>query len=409
MADLKKYGTWFFFVLIALALVGGEVWLVRTIRRTRQAAGPPPDAPNVDDLALALIGELPFDKDMPDLPVARPKWLKLPPIRLVTLSNSVMTVGITRPDDPGAYQDARFDWAGMIARVTYNGHTFFNGPDAKMDSKTPYPVFGTAEEFDRPVGFYDIKSGETFVKVGVGELVRPPNPPWYWWGFTYEIRKPGAWQVRVGADWIEYEQEVAAARGIAYRYVKRVSLDPDKPVVRILRTLENRGAEALNTSHYGHNFVSIDGQTVLGPPWRVEFGYPLSPHPNPRYWRPRGLVEINGSALEFVGTMADGAMYLLMTSEPRDASANWFRIANPDAGASVTIQGDRPVSKIALYVAGGTVCPEPFVTLAIDPGKCETWVTTYTFEADPSKAPVQTGKPGWRDQLRGAIEHAPAN
>jgi hypothetical protein len=213
--------------------------------------------------------------------------------------------------------------------------------------------------------------------------------------------------VTSGADWIEYEQELQGPRGIAYRYAKRVALEPGKPIVKISRSLENKGVRVLKTSHYCHNFVSMDNQTVLGPPWRVEFGYPLAPHPNPRYWRPKGLVEIQGTSLAFVNTMSEGAMFLLMTATPRETSANWFRISNAEAGASVTIQGDRPVTRIALYVAGGTVCPEPFVQFEIEPGKCETWDTIYTFEADPSKVPKRVDKPAWRDQLKGAIERTP--
>jgi hypothetical protein len=407
VADAKKYLSWFLYAGIALGLVAGEVLLVKAMRKRREAV-PPPEAPSVDDMALSLIGELPFEKEIAHAPAARPRWLKLPPIRLVTLSNAVMTVGITRPDDPGAYQDARFDWSGMIATLTYNGHTFFGGPGAKMDNRTPYPVFGTAEEFDAPVGFYEAKPGETFVKVGVGELVRPPQPAWYWWGLAYQIAKPGAWQVRAGPDWIEYEQELQGSRGAAYRYVKRVALDADRPVVKVSRSLENKGVRVLKTSHYCHNFVSVDNHTVLGPPWKVEFGYKLAPHPNPKYWRPRGLVEIRGSSLEFVSAMSDGALFLLMTHEPRDASANWFRLANPEAGVSVTIKGDRPVSRIAFYAAGGAICPEAFVQLDVEPGRCESWETVYTFEADPGKVPAKTTDDGWREKLKGAIHGAPA-
>jgi hypothetical protein len=116
VADLKKYASWLLYAVIALALVGGEILIVKAIRSGREAVAPE-GAPNVDDMVLSLMGDTPFEKEVPDFPVVRPRWLKLPAIQLVTLSNSVMTVGITRPDDPGAYQDARFDWAGMIANV----------------------------------------------------------------------------------------------------------------------------------------------------------------------------------------------------------------------------------------------------------------------------------------------------
>jgi hypothetical protein len=106
--------------------------------------------------------------------------------------------------------------------------------------------------------------------------------------------------------------------------------------------------------------------------------------------------------------MSDGALFLLMTHEPRDASANWFRLANPEVGVSVTIKGDRPVSRIAFYAAGGAICPEAFVQLDVEPGRCESWETVYTFEADPGKVPAKTTDDGWREKLKGAIHGAPA-
>jgi hypothetical protein len=390
----------------ALAFVAFDVWLIRTVVRR----APPQQGPAREDALLAeLIGKIPpsrremvpGDDEIPDVPPVRPKWLKLPPANPVPLRNRVMTAWITRPDDPGSYHDARFDWCGMIARVEYNGHAFFNGPNARHDNKTPYPVFGTAEEFgfDIPLAFYEVEPGQTFVKIGVGELVKPPSPHWYWWGLPYEIRKPGAWKTVQGDSWIEYEQELEGPLGYAYRYRKRVALDPDRPVITVSRALANRGQRRIVTSHYCHNFISMDGADTVGPPLAVEFRYPIRPHSNPRFWRTRDIVAPAGNALVFAQPLS-GAVYLLLTEAPREASEHWFRVVNPALGSAVTVQGDRPLDRLAFYTSGSVVCPEPFVKLSIDPGKEEAWETIYTFEADPSKSPATgTDRAKWRETL----------
>jgi hypothetical protein len=400
---MKTWLVWTCIVVGAVAFVAFDVWLIKMLAGGGDSKpSAPEEKPITIDLEeLNLSDTLPPDVKAADVPVVRPKWLQLPPMKLVKLTNGVLTASVTRPDDPGTYKDSRFDWSGMVARVDYNGHWFFNGPNAKLDNKTNYPVFGTAEEFgaEGALGFGDARPGEMFVKIGVGELIRPAKPPWYWWGIPYDVAKPGTWSVTEGESWIQYEQSLKGPRGIGYHYVKRIALEADKPVMRISRTLTNTGLRPINTTHYAHNFVSIDGIQTLGPPWRVEFAFPVVPYPNPRYWRTRGIVAPEGQSLVFTKPL-DNALFVLISTEPREASDHRFRIANPEAGAAVTIQGDRPLSKIAFYASNPTICPEPFINIKLEPDQKMSWETLYTFEADPTIKPTSqpTGE-SWREKL----------
>jgi hypothetical protein len=400
---MKKLLVWagIFLGLAAFALVDIYV-LMRIFGEKPSEAARPAQVAGMDMEDLLNPGELSPSggasegKEPPELdPTAirpgmpRPKWLKLPPITPVVLTNGLLKVYVTRPDDPGAYHDARFDWSGMVARVEYNGHWFFNGPNASLDNKTNYPVFGTAEEFgmDRPLGFQEAKAGETFVKIGVGELLKPPSPPWYFWGLAYTVGRPGTWAVTEGPGWIQYDQTVHGPRGLAYAYSKRIELVKDQPVIRISRRLTNLGGTKITTTHYTHNFITLDGLTVAGPPCRMELRFQPTPHRNLKLWRTRGIVEPDGNALAFVQPLV-GAVYLVLSSEPREAGDHWFRVHNPEIGAGVTVQGDRPLCRIAFYTQGPAICPEPFVQLNVEPSASESWETTYTFEADRGKAPV---------------------
>jgi|GEM_PF-1312305 len=410
---------WLCIILGAVLIVGADVWFIRKVIRYRNRPAPTPTV--AASAPAAADAEAPVD-DLPpeargDVPAIRPKWLQLPPVELVRLTNGRLTVHVTQPNDPGAYHDCRFDWSGMIASVEYNGHRFFNGPEAHHDDKTPYPVFGTAEEFGSegvlnletrnheggPLGFEEAKPGETFVKIGVGELVKPPAPSWYWWRIMYDVKRPGPWKVTIQPSSIQYEQDLKGPRGFAYRYVKTISIDPNQPVVRIARTLANTGQRRINTTHYTHNFVTFDSEDTITRGWQVQFGYPLKPFPNPRYWRTRGMVELEDQTLHFVCKLS-GALFLFMTDQPRTAAENRFRIANPTLGMALSIQGDRPVYKIPLYVNNGAVCPEPFVQIRAEPGQEETWATSYTFEADPTRRPTsRPDRRDWRSTLKGAL------
>jgi hypothetical protein len=97
----------------------------------------------------------------------------------VRLTSGGMNAVVFLPDvEKGYYQAARFDWSGLVACVSLNGHTFFGEWFNRYDPMTNDAVTGPAEEFREPIGYDDAKPGDPFVKLGVGVLKRINDQPY---------------------------------------------------------------------------------------------------------------------------------------------------------------------------------------------------------------------------------------
>ena len=290
----------------------------------------------------------------------------------VRLANGVLALTVYRPDAKnGFYRGTRFDWSGMLGRVEYAGHVFWtpwkpgpHDPDGNDD------VLGPAEEFDQtdPPGFGEARPGKSFLKIGVGLLVRPDDAP-YGFHLPYEIALPGDWEVAHGPDWITFAQSLSDGRGHAYHYVKRVSLDGDRPTLSVEHTLENTGSRDLRTAWYCHNFVNVDERPV-GPEYRLRF--PISPVLRDGAG---GDVVIDGDSLTFARPVTEGQLVYL--SDETAARAARFRVEIQRAGVKIGLS-ESP-SEMRLYAAPGAVCPEPFLHLHLPTAASRTWRTDYEF------------------------------
>src|SRR4051812_35738633 len=157
------------------------------------------------------------------------------------LADDRVKLTIDLPDaTAGYYRGTRFDWSGIVGTAEVGGHTVFGYWKSTHDASHHDDVRDTAEEFghDEPLGYAAAVVGGTFVKIGVGELVKPAEPK-YPFSRDYTIAKPGTWQVTKGKEFVEFRQELSHASGYGYRYTKRVELAPHGFVIR--RTLANTG------------------------------------------------------------------------------------------------------------------------------------------------------------------------
>ena len=112
------------------------------------------------------------------------------------ITNGLIKARLYLPDSKtGFYRGTRFDWAGVMPELEYRGHTYFG----KWYSKEHDPAFhdhiaGPVEEFVA-VGYETAKVGETFLKVGVGMLVKPEESK-YSFANTYKNVNSGTWKVK---------------------------------------------------------------------------------------------------------------------------------------------------------------------------------------------------------------------
>lgn len=284
----------------------------------------------------------------------------------VWLSNATVRVLVYLPDATnGYYRAARFDWAGMIGRVEFGGHSFFGEwKDQPHDPLRSDDVVGPAEEFGMrdPPGYATARAGETFVKIGVGRL-RKPVEEHYGFANRYEIVDYGRWRMRRGTDWIEFTHTLAGT----YVYGKRVTLKRDGFVVR--RSLRNTSRQRLVTDHYVHNFVVFDEQPVGTGHW-VELPAAVEPQTL------RATVRIEVRTIRYL-------------QAPRPDTGYWAELKPPPGNAAtfyyepgqlrLSFAGDRPVTKVVYYGIGKAVCIEPFIELDLAPDAIHQWSTRYRF------------------------------
>jgi hypothetical protein len=294
------------------------------------------------------------------------------PVRLLVLLPDPMK---------GYYRGPRFDWSGTVALAEWKGHTFFGSwrlpphePRGNDDTA------GTAEELGMgpltgnppPVGYGDARVGETFLKIGVGRLVKIEEQA-YSFGAPYEIARPAEWDVRLEAGSLVFVQEEGPVRGHALRYSKRIALDPDLPGFLVEHRLENTGAHPIEQTHYCHNFIRIDGAPV-GRSYSLELPYDarLSDVAG-------GILEAAGRTISFARDPRDDeGFFALVSGYGTGPESNQVRVNGPRA--SLSISGSDPVTRFQVFGTGRTLCPEPFISISLLSGQSKSWSIVYKFE-----------------------------
>lgn len=294
----------------------------------------------------------------------------------LVLAGGGVRLTIHPPDaTTGSYRGSRFDWSGIVATAEVGGHSVFGYWKSTHDPLNHDDVPGTAEEFGHgePLGYADAPAGGTFVKIGVGELVKPDDKA-YQFARRYPIAKPGGWQVTAGERSVEFRQQLAHPSGYGYRYVKRVELAPDGFVIR--RTLANTGTRPIDTDHYGHNFLTVDGDPI-GPHYALRFPFP------PRARTPDGLRDVaavRGDRLVFLVPLTRGFVQSQIEGFGVKAEDNRITVEHRPSKLAMTIATDRALLKVNVWSVTTTLCPEPFVRIQVDPGRETAWSTRYEFK-----------------------------
>jgi len=309
------------------------------------------------------------------------------------ISHGVLRAKIYLPDaEKGYYRGMRFDWAGVMASLEYRGHGYFGPFFEKFDPAVSDVVIGDpvvagiasaasgpVEEFigadESALGYPEAKPGETFCKIGVGVLRKIDNAPYSSY-VNYPIVNGGKRSVESGPDWIEFTQQADCGSGYGYEYTKTIRLLKNEPVMTIAHHLVNRGAKAIETQVYDHNFMIIDHQGA-GPTIKVTLPFSLKPS------KPMDpLAEIRGKQLVFPKELrGNDTFYGEFRGFGKSAADYEIRVENKSTGAGVVIKCDQPLSKLGLWAVRTVVAPEPYIGIKIPSGHDFTWKYTYRFYA----------------------------
>jgi len=311
-----------------------------------------------------------------------------------TIDNGIVHATIYLPDSAkGFYRGTRFDWSGIVADLTFAGHTYYSPWFTKMDPGVRDFIFdgpeivagasssamGPVEEFitgdDSSLGFEKAVPGETFVKIGVGTLKKPDNQKYSSFR-QYEMVDAGQWKVRVRATSVEFTQKLVDRRsGYGYVYIKKLRLLPGKSVLVIDHSLKNVGRLPIDTDVYNHNFLVLDHQAT-GPDFKISLPFPIKPE------RPikDNLGAVEGRQIVYRKQLEGREVFTVhiggLSGSPKDYD---IQIENSRLGAGMRITGDHPLEKEELWSIRSTVALEPFVRLRAAPGETVHWSHSYLY------------------------------
>lgn len=297
----------------------------------------------------------------------------------ITLSNGPVTATLYAPHaQTGYYRGSRFDWSGVVASLTANGHSYFGtGWNEVAYSPTLHDaVGGPVEEFGA-VGYEAAAVGGRFLKIGVG-MLRKPDEPKNFFATPYQIVNGGLWTTNYHKDYADFRHELTDKSGYGYDYRKTFRLVPGQPKLILEHRLKNTGTKSIETDVYNHNFLMPDGETT-GPDLTVTF--PFLPQTSDSFG---GKAALSGKTVQFMRPLNRGEfVYATLTGYGTGPDAYDIRVENRKSGAGVRVTGDRPLSKLAFWANAANVSPEPYIRLNLPPGQETTWTITYEFYALP--------------------------
>jgi hypothetical protein len=319
-----------------------------------------------------------------------------PPTR--KLDNGIIHATLYLPDPAkGFYRGTRFDWSGVIADLTYAGHTYYGEwftkrvPDTRdfifdgseIIAGTCSAITGPAESFIRddgtPLGFTNAQPGQTFVKIGIGVL-RRPSAEKYSGYHQYEIVDPGDWRVRSKPNMVEFTQKIEDERsGYGYLYTKTLRLTPGEPVLTMRHSLKNLGRLPIVSDVFNHNFLVLDHQTT-GPDFTIRLPFPIEPIKPIK----RDLGEIDGSTISYRKQLEGKETFTVQIGGFDKTARDYdIRIENSRLKAGMRITGDQPLEQEELWSIRSTIAVEPFLHISIAPGQTYRWSYTYRFYTLP--------------------------
>ena len=290
------------------------------------------------------------------------------------ITNGIINARLYLPDiEKGYYRGTRFDWSGVIPSLEYSGHNYFGQWFEKYSPTLHDAIMGPVDDFT-PVGYNEANRGGTFLKIGIGMVIKPDEEP-YAFSRTYQITDNGKWDVRVTADQVQFIHTLKA-KDYNYEYEKTVRLVRDKPELVISHTLRNKGEKTIETLVYNHNFFVIDNQPV-GPGFTAEFPFRLSGV----FRDGADIAEIRDKSVILRRNLAKGETFFSegLTGFSRSEKDYDIRIENKIVKAGVRITCDQPLAKLVFWSCPTTFCPEPYILIKAEPGREFSWNIHYNF------------------------------
>lgn len=295
-----------------------------------------------------------------------------PATRVLERGDLRITVALPDPEH-GYYRGIRFDHAGIVIAAVWRGHSFLGLLKPPRVATEHDGSAGAPEEFhmEAPPGFAEAADGGTFLKIGVGELVRPDREDYHFNG-EYAVARRATYAVSEMLDGITCSHE---SRSGAYtaRGSRTIRLLPTGDGFSVERELANAGTVTLPVSHYNHSMVVIDGRPI-GPDYTLGYAGPVAVE--------NSFLSVDGPLVLFTAPLPTAtAVWTLVKGLPDLPAAATLRIVNKTSGVAMELSGDTVPAKVVLYAEQTAICPEFFTAFTLQPGESKRWTQTYRFSA----------------------------
>lgn len=296
----------------------------------------------------------------------------------LTIAKDKLELTLCLPDiESGYYRGTRFDHSGIFRSIIKDGCLIAG---EWFDVYDPYKhdaVHGTSEEFEQ-CGYDEAAPGETFLKPGVGLLVKENDVP-YDHFHLYKVSDFGKWSVRHDSDSVSFIHEVNSDKW-GYVYEKTIRLI-DGERFEICHNLLNTGRTAIIGDTYNHNFFTF-GDARPGP--EIEVDFPFEPSGT---WRSEyDSVSLTESGIRFSRALKAGESVFIGNLKPADGAPITGEVFRQRGnGYIVTFNSDKAFHRITFWSNHRIGCVEPFIPYTILPGREFCWNYLYKINQSPSR------------------------
>jgi len=256
----------------------------------------------------------------------------------------------------------RFDRTAVVRSITVD-HLELLGPWGLPDE---FGLYGNGV-----LGYEAARVGETFVKIGVGQLVRDTETG-YHFAHPYPVDRLFPVTLAMEERSLSVLQQSDGEGPWQYRYSKSYELTGERRL-KIHYELSNTGTREWTFEHYNHHWFRADGIPV-GTGYQVTTGFELPAAETTMRHAPFSLA--------MPGPLApDGAHYYASEVTGVAPGANSFEL-KIDGHPLVSYQASFSPRRFAVYAHADGFCPEVFTRAALEPGATVRWSSTYRFH-DP--------------------------
>ncbi len=313
--------------------------------------------------------------------------------RLLRSGSLVAEIGDPESKECQWNQGVRFSPVANVLRVQLHEQEFLYSP---VGGGALSYLGGLPMEFDigqevfqpAPPGYNEGKSGDPFLKIGVGILRRDAAA--YNFSTSYPIIEPA----RVTATWqpdrVHFVQTLTGnANGYCCYLEEDAIVKNDRLTLSYL--LRNTGTKSFTTEQYVHDFLCFNGRSV-GPNVRLSFPYDFTTSPDVAPWQPpaaiRGLAATANptvvriaNAIEFMDKATSVPKIWIYKPQGYDGP-ELCAIEQAETRQRVCLETSFPTAYVGIWTTDYQVAPEQFLQVTLAPGAEARFSRIYTFRID---------------------------